>query len=628
MESEPSNITTTATSAQDKWAKPEDWARFRGTITDLYMSHSLPNVIRIMREEHNFHATSKMFQVQIFQRWGLRKGQHDPKQPGRKRPRIEADVEGDISSPRRHQPQSRDDGGYDEIDDIAGKEPDAETQLPAQPSRALAPDGPRHSVERVGDNNAHHSVGEGLDDVSVAGTSGSWMTTVMLRSPPPSTPPPPAQLLRLAPHPSRYRHRSPGSTTSRRTYQSSRSSGASSSRGKGPKSDSGSSRWSRWSKSSSGASVTTTLPPGALRHLESPNALMLPEKSMFYARHYISSAFITGRWGPPTQSSDDPGYIDAGYIKLDGWYNDFNPGMSFLDEKRPKKAYRVFRRCFLAMRDAIEPQDPRVVVYIVQQAIRFMFFGTPGKTLAASLLRCAALQCRDLFTAQHPLSIFLAQLARMTTFEFALNIRAMMDCYFDHLEPFLDEASEAFGFINEMRGLTVSIMESTHIMAIHEAKPALETLVARAAKHGHSSLHLRIEIAAALQRNLFCDEARAMLNAIRASEEARSNPYEFVYAGFILMITLNRMEDLAAAIDVSYAQPDLPTTAFNSELFKSIWHSSLLMALGKLEAWLRTASRLEEADKVHARLERAISDEFGVEGETLSDPQLDLVGLG
>lgn len=40
-----------------KWAKPEDWDKYRNTITALFMCHSLPNVIRIMREEHQFYAT-------------------------------------------------------------------------------------------------------------------------------------------------------------------------------------------------------------------------------------------------------------------------------------------------------------------------------------------------------------------------------------------------------------------------------------------------------------------------------------------------------------------------------------------------------------------------------------------
>ena len=43
--------------SQDKWAKAEDWDKFRNTITALYLCHSLPNVIRIMRDEHDFHAT-------------------------------------------------------------------------------------------------------------------------------------------------------------------------------------------------------------------------------------------------------------------------------------------------------------------------------------------------------------------------------------------------------------------------------------------------------------------------------------------------------------------------------------------------------------------------------------------
>lgn len=43
--------------SQAKWAKAEDWVKFRTTITELFMRHSLPNVIRIMREEHQFHAT-------------------------------------------------------------------------------------------------------------------------------------------------------------------------------------------------------------------------------------------------------------------------------------------------------------------------------------------------------------------------------------------------------------------------------------------------------------------------------------------------------------------------------------------------------------------------------------------
>lgn len=52
----PSTTAPTMTT-QSKWAKPEDWDKYKNTIQALFMMHSLSNVMRIMRDDHNFHAT-------------------------------------------------------------------------------------------------------------------------------------------------------------------------------------------------------------------------------------------------------------------------------------------------------------------------------------------------------------------------------------------------------------------------------------------------------------------------------------------------------------------------------------------------------------------------------------------
>lgn len=53
MEQQP----TVAMGTKTQWAKPQDWDKYRNTITALFMCHSLPVVMRVMREEHQFHAT-------------------------------------------------------------------------------------------------------------------------------------------------------------------------------------------------------------------------------------------------------------------------------------------------------------------------------------------------------------------------------------------------------------------------------------------------------------------------------------------------------------------------------------------------------------------------------------------
>ena len=51
------SIMAPAASTRSKWAKPEDWEKYKNTIQALFMMHSLSNVMRIMRDDHNFHAT-------------------------------------------------------------------------------------------------------------------------------------------------------------------------------------------------------------------------------------------------------------------------------------------------------------------------------------------------------------------------------------------------------------------------------------------------------------------------------------------------------------------------------------------------------------------------------------------
>ncbi|KAF3006264.1 hypothetical protein E8E14_007023 [Neopestalotiopsis sp. 37M] len=54
------------------YAGPEDWAKHKTLIMSLYETKSLNEVIRFMRDEHHFRATSKMYKYQ-FAKWGVRK---------------------------------------------------------------------------------------------------------------------------------------------------------------------------------------------------------------------------------------------------------------------------------------------------------------------------------------------------------------------------------------------------------------------------------------------------------------------------------------------------------------------------------------------------------------------------
>ncbi|KAK7990115.1 hypothetical protein PG989_010430 [Apiospora arundinis] len=56
------------------YAGSDEWERHRDTIVDLYIKRrlGLPDVCRIMREQHNFVATERMYKMR-FRIWGLRK---------------------------------------------------------------------------------------------------------------------------------------------------------------------------------------------------------------------------------------------------------------------------------------------------------------------------------------------------------------------------------------------------------------------------------------------------------------------------------------------------------------------------------------------------------------------------
>ncbi|KAI1484624.1 Clr5 domain-containing protein [Biscogniauxia mediterranea] len=63
-----------STLAHTGFALEGDWAKFRGTITMLYLEQNKPlkEVKRIMKEEHYFFATDKMYKNR-FKKWGVHK---------------------------------------------------------------------------------------------------------------------------------------------------------------------------------------------------------------------------------------------------------------------------------------------------------------------------------------------------------------------------------------------------------------------------------------------------------------------------------------------------------------------------------------------------------------------------
>ncbi|KAJ2984328.1 hypothetical protein NUW58_g6096 [Xylaria curta] len=56
------------------WAHPEDWDAYRSIMTDLYMNRrkTMKDVKKIMENQHNFHATLRMYKMR-FKKWGLAK---------------------------------------------------------------------------------------------------------------------------------------------------------------------------------------------------------------------------------------------------------------------------------------------------------------------------------------------------------------------------------------------------------------------------------------------------------------------------------------------------------------------------------------------------------------------------
>ncbi|KAK6856571.1 Clr5 domain-containing protein [Apiospora arundinis] len=637
--------------AQSKWAKPEEWNKYKNTISALFMCHSLPNVMRIMREDHDFHATSSRVQGQKKRR---REATEEPAEsvassshsysqlPMRG---AQNDFEPDIQmleaanmdalfapAAETERFMSSTGTGGSEIDYIGTfRVGDNDPRIKSPPPRYhLRPEVPlapyevppitapmgwqqfltKAQLEPTDPINTNSVQGTIYSETSNADT-GKWMSTVLDQPTSTLSPSTRAAL-------SNY---SAGSRSSRRSKGSSnsRASGASSSR---ETLLSSRSSHTQHSSDSGSRSSRMTLPTGSLRLLDSPDSLLFPEKSMFFARHYISSTFSTGLW--TLSQNTDTSLLDTECVKLDAWYNDFNPGFEFLFENRSnqpdriKRAFCIFQRCFAATEEIILPQDPRVVIYICQQTIRFLYYDTVGRNLAQTFLKYVSGLCKKLFTEHHPLYIIMSQLARMDNFEFARNIPALMNCYFDHLEPFLDDKTSAFGFVNDLRGLTISIMEATGMVGIYEAKPVLDRLVRRAKALNHKALHVQIEIAAMYQRNRYLIEARNMLRQIRSSEEAKKDPYEATYAGIILMVVLRKMRDTTGGIELGYQMVEFlsrairgrHTSDFEWELFKGLDTSTLMIILGKLEVELRDAKRHSEADEIKAHMDSVMSKQY------------------
>ncbi|KAF3019274.1 hypothetical protein E8E14_006539 [Neopestalotiopsis sp. 37M] len=683
--------TLVAMGTKTQWAKPQDWEKYRNTITALFMCHSLPVVMRVMREEHQFHATPKMFQSQIYQKWGLRKtkpgeAKKEAKEAkARKRRREDSeDVESTRSSPSLGHPVADEDGTLTETSPPRTKSSDARPELAPSSRDAVASakvsdpkpgagpgnrdssstvpssqlPAPKGWVDFLGHGPApgqpgadqdqsvasvpqrkssedhhhvhDHSVPDDQESVSWGSTSTMPTSTSSQFDAPPTAP----------------------SVVSNSTYSSGKSrsthsvysehSGYSGHSGRSRSTHhSGRSKSSRYSdydddghashhKRHRMMPIVERRPMGCIHNLNSPDAFLPPEKSMFYARHFISSTFTTGMWA--LSQTSDPTLFDTECSKLERWYNDFNPAFDFLREKKVKTAFRLFKKCFANTRIIIEPQDPRVVIYMAQQAIRCMFYDTLGRGLSQTLLKYITGLCQVLFGTQHPLYIILLQLSRMNSFEFAQTIRPFMDCYFDHLEPFVSSSNNAFGHITEMRGLTISLMEGTGMMGIYEAKPILDNLVRKAESQGLTTLHLKVETASLLSRNRFFSEALSLLAEVRESGEAETSPYEHHYAGIMLLITYKKMKDIDSAIRIGYeladflSRPPSSYPGYPDNLSMSLRQylesrpSSLLLVLGKLEVDLRESGRLDEAKVIKDRLDRGVLESIGDE-EQDEDPE-------
>ncbi|KAK8875298.1 Clr5 domain-containing protein [Apiospora arundinis] len=56
----------------DRWATPNQWERYRTTISWLYRRKTLGEIMQIMQQEHGFYATARMYKLRI-RTWGLRK---------------------------------------------------------------------------------------------------------------------------------------------------------------------------------------------------------------------------------------------------------------------------------------------------------------------------------------------------------------------------------------------------------------------------------------------------------------------------------------------------------------------------------------------------------------------------
>ncbi|ETS84611.1 hypothetical protein PFICI_02636 [Pestalotiopsis fici W106-1] len=644
---EPSTLNVAPSGTKTQWAKPQDWEKFRNTITALFMCHSLPVVMRVMREEHQFHATPKMFQSQIYQKWGLRKtkpGEAKKEAKERKRRRQDSEDAESVGSDSRSR-EAADTSSSTAGRSIESTSPTAATHRqtnvesgrvePSVPSEdGAVPLGTADAVppaEQPKTRKPDYIV----PDLQGAVPKG-WKDFLDQSRihPPPFLPsnnnqdvsssfvselhgdddePQSAEAMPSA-RPRSLR----SSTKSRRASPNL------------PETELGLSPPNSAKRARYLARLTEPL--GTIRALESHPSDLLPERSMFYARHFISSTYATGVWSLAT---GDTSRYEADSAKLEHWYNDFNHGFDCLREKKVKKAFRIMKRCFANTKGVIEPQDPRVVIYMCQQTIRCMFYDRLGRNLAQTLLKYIAELCHVIFGAHHPLFIVFSQLSTLGSFEFAQLIRPFMDCYFDHLEPFLENFTNVFGHITEMRGLTTSLMEATGMMGIYEAKPVLDRLILHAQKKNLPTLHLKAELASTLSRNRFFNEALSILRDVRESEE--DCPYEKVYAGIILIITLLRMKDLDGAIEVNQELVDElsrpPSTypgypdnmTVNWVQYLESRESSLLLLLGKLEKNLRNAGRIEEADRVQKRLDGEIIQEYGVEVD--QDPEGSLYAL-
>jgi hypothetical protein len=250
-------------------------------------------------------------------------------------------------------------------------------------------------------------------------------------------------------------------------------------------------------------------PISHLFHLPAPDAVRVPEESIFVMQQYVAGAVDSGQWALDTRE-----VLRAGpYFPF---WNMSRTAKGLLVGGETRQAFRVLNNIFHDYRKLVQTQSPQLYLYTYLVAAIFAD-GYPA--LFVSFLRYAANLAGIVYFETHPLAVLLTQLSRMGPEAARDNIVGLTRAYVSFCGRG-DPGSIAM--LDTEAQVTMQLCD-LNIHSNEVAEADLRGLIARLAPHTDIEINnaitfdLRDDLAVNLMRQKRFDEAHELLIETLAS---------------------------------------------------------------------------------------------------------------